>query len=75
MTPQDIASNLQALINLSKEVPFSRMSDHNEEKKRDISKLHEQIRKRHEDNETLEERKETLEKETSALKDLRDVAL
>ena len=27
LTPQDIASNLQALINLSKEVPFSRIPD------------------------------------------------
>ncbi len=34
LTPQDIASNLQALINLSKEVPFSRIPDHIEEKKR-----------------------------------------
>jgi hypothetical protein len=34
LTPQDIASNLQALINLSKDVPFSRIADHIEEKKR-----------------------------------------
>jgi hypothetical protein len=34
LTPLDIASNSQALINLSKEVPFSRIPDHIEEKKR-----------------------------------------
>jgi hypothetical protein len=45
------------------------------EKKRDISKLHEQIRKRYEDIKNLEERKEILEMETLAVKDLRDVAL
>ena len=33
LTPLDIASNLQALIKLSKEVPFSRIPDHIEEKK------------------------------------------
>ena len=64
LTPQDIAPNLQALIKLSKEVPFSRIQDHIEEKKREISKLDEQIRKRHEDINTLEERNETLEMET-----------
>jgi hypothetical protein len=34
LTSQDIASNLQALINLSKEVPFLRIPDHIEDKKR-----------------------------------------
>jgi uncharacterized protein (DUF3084 family) len=45
------------------------------EKKRDISKLHEQIRKRYEDIKNLEERKEILEMETLAVEDLRDGAL
>jgi chromosome segregation ATPase len=75
LTPEDIASLLQALINLSKEVPFLRIPDHIEEKKREISRLDEQIRKRHEYIKTLEERKETLEMETSVAKDLHDVAL
>jgi hypothetical protein len=71
----DIASNLQALINLSKEVPFSKMPDHIEEKKNEISRLDEEIGKRREDNKTLEETKETLEMETSLAKDLHDAAL
>ncbi|HZB17093.1 MAG TPA: hypothetical protein VE445_07995 [Nitrososphaeraceae archaeon] len=45
------------------------------EKKREISKLYEQIRKRHEDIKNLEERKETLEMETSLANDLHDAAL
>jgi hypothetical protein len=39
LTSQDIASNLLALIKLSKEVPFSRIQDHTEEKKRYQSKM------------------------------------
>jgi hypothetical protein len=75
LTPLDIASNLQALITLSKDVPFSRIPDHIEEKKKEISRLEAEIRKRHEDIKTLEETKETLELETSVAKDLHDVAL
>jgi transposase len=75
LTPEDIASLLQALINLSKEVPFSRIPDHIEEKKRKISKQDERIRKQHEYIKTLEERKETLDLETLVAKDLHDVAL
>jgi chromosome segregation ATPase len=75
LTPQDIASNLEALIKLSKDVPFSRIPDHIEEKKKEISRLDEQIRKRHEDIKTLEETKETLELETSLANDLHDAAL
>jgi hypothetical protein len=75
LTPLDIASNLQALINLSKEIPFSKIPDHIEEKKNEISRLEAEIRKRHEDIKTLEETKETLEMETSLAKDLRDAAL
>jgi hypothetical protein len=75
LTPQDIASNLQALINLSKEVPFSRIPDRIEEKKKEISRLEAEISKRREDIKTLEETKETLEMETSAAKDLHDAAL
>jgi chromosome segregation ATPase len=75
VSPLDIASNLQALINLSKEIPFSKIPDHIEEKKNEISRLEAEIRKRHEDIKTLEETKETLEMETSLAKDLRDAAL
>jgi hypothetical protein len=75
LTPLDIASNLQALINLSKEIPFSKIPDHIEEKKNEISRLEAEIRKRYEDIKTLEETKETLEMETLAVKDLRDAAL
>jgi Homeodomain-like domain len=74
LTPLDIASNLHALINLSKEVPFSRIPDHIEEKKKEISGLDEQIKKRHEDIKKIDEAKETLEMETSTAKELRDLA-
>jgi hypothetical protein len=75
LTSQDIAPNLLALIKLSKEVPFSRIQDHIEEKKRKISKQDERIIEQHEYIKTLEERKETLELETSVAKDLHDVTL
>jgi hypothetical protein len=75
LTSQDIASNLLALINLIKEVPFSKIPDHIEEKKREILRLDEEIGKRREDNKTLEETKERLEMETSLAKDLHDAAL
>ncbi|MCC2647443.1 MAG: hypothetical protein K0R16_246 [Nitrososphaeraceae archaeon] len=75
LTPLDIASNLQALINILKEVPFSRIPDYIREKKNEISRLDEQIRKRHEDIKKIEETKETLEMETSAAKELHDAAL
>jgi chromosome segregation ATPase len=75
LVSQDIASLLETLIKLSKEVPFSKIPDHIEEKKKEISKLDEQIRERHEDIKTLEETKETLEMETSAAKELHDSAL
>ena len=45
LTPLDIASNLLALINLIKEVPFSKIPDHIEEKKREILRLDEEIGK------------------------------
>lgn len=44
LTPLDIASNLQALIKLLKDVSFWRIPDHIEEKKREKLKLNEQIR-------------------------------
>jgi hypothetical protein len=75
LAPQDIASNLQALINLSKDIPFSKMPERIEEKKKEKIQLEEEIRKRREDIKTLEETKETLEMETSTAKDLRDLAL
>jgi DNA-binding CsgD family transcriptional regulator len=59
LTAQDIASLFQALIKLSKEVPFSKIPDHIEEKKKEISRLDERIRERHEDNKSLEETKES----------------
>ena len=34
LTPEEIASNLQAVINLSKEIPFGKMPEHIEEKKK-----------------------------------------
>jgi hypothetical protein len=43
LTSQDIGSNLQALTTLSKEVPFSRIPDHIEEKKNEISRLKAEI--------------------------------
>jgi hypothetical protein len=75
LTAQDIASLFQALIKLSKEVPFSKIPDHIEEKKKEISRLDERIRERHEDNKSLEETKERLEMETSLTKELHDAAL
>ena len=54
LTSQDIAPNLLAFIKLSKEVPFSRIQDHSEEKKREISRLDEQIGKLCEVIKTLE---------------------
>ncbi len=75
LTPMDIVSNLLALIKLSKEVPFSRIQDHIEEKKKEISRLEEEIKKRHEYIKTLKETKETLEAKTSVAKELCDVAL
>jgi hypothetical protein len=75
LTPLDIASNLQALINILKEVSFSRIPDHIEEKKNEISRLEAEIIKRREDIQTLEETKETLEMETLAAKELHDAAL
>jgi chromosome segregation ATPase len=75
LTSQDIASNLQALIKLSKEVPFSRIPELIEEKKKEISRLKEEIRKLLEYIKTLKETKETLEMQTSVAKDLCDVAL
>ena len=75
MTALDIASNLQELINLSKEIPFSKIPDHIEEKKNEISRLEAEIGKRRKDIKTLEETKETFEMETSAVKELYDAAL
>jgi hypothetical protein len=68
LPPQDIASNLQALINLSKDIPFSKIPEYIEEKKKEKTQLEEDIK-------TLKERKETSEMETSLSKELRDLAL
>ena len=75
LAPQDIASNLQALINLSKDIPFLKIPEHIEEKKKEKTQLEEEIRKRHKDIKTLEERKDTLKIEASTAKELRDVSL
>jgi DNA repair exonuclease SbcCD ATPase subunit len=75
LAPQDIASNLQALINLSKDIPFSKMPERIEEKKKEKIQLEEEIRKLNEEIKSLKETKETLEMETSTAKDLRDAAL
>ncbi len=68
LVPQDIASNLQALINLSKDIPFSKIPEHIEEKKKEKIQLEEDIK-------TLKKRKDDLEMETSLSKELRDAAL
>ena len=67
LVPQDIASNLQALINLSKDIPFSKIPEHIEEKKKEKIQLEEDIK-------TLKKRKDDLEMETSLSKELRDAA-
>ncbi|MDQ3867965.1 MAG: helix-turn-helix domain-containing protein [Thermoproteota archaeon] len=68
LAPQDIASNLQALINLSKDIPFSKIPEHIKEKKKEKTQIEENIK-------TLEDRKGTLEIETSTAKELHDVYL
>src|ERR671926_427040 len=68
LTPQDIASNLQALINLSKDIPFSKIPEHIKEKKKEKTQIEENIK-------TLEDRKGTLEIETSTAKEIHDVYL
>ena len=68
LVPQDIASNLEALINLSKDIPFSKIPDHIKEKKKEKTQLEENIK-------TLEERKDSLKIERSTAKELRDVSL
>jgi hypothetical protein len=75
LAPQDIASNLQALINLSKDIPFSKIPERIEEKKGEISMLDEEIRKKYQEIKTFKETKRTLEMEISLAKDLRDAAL
>jgi hypothetical protein len=75
LAPQDIASNLQVLINLSKDIPFSKIPDHIKEKKKEISRLDEEIRKQHEKIKSSNETKRTLKIETSTAEELRDLAL
>ena len=75
LAPQDIASNLQALINLSKDIPFSKIPEHIEAKKKEISRLDEETRKQHEEIKSLKETKRELKIETSTAKELRDVSL
>ena len=75
LVPQDIASNLEALINLSKDIPFSKIPDHIKEKKKEISMLDEEIRKQHEEIKSSNETKRALKIETSIAEELRDLAL
>src|ERR687889_650970 len=75
LAPQDIASNLQALINLSKDIPFSKIPEYIEAKKKEISRLDEETRKQHEEIKSLKETKRELKIETSTAKELRDVSL
>jgi hypothetical protein len=74
LAPQDMASNLQALINLSKEIPFANMPDYIKQKKNEITQLKQNIAKLHRDIKTLEESKDTLDIERSAAKELRYLA-
>ena len=41
VTPQNIASNLQALVKLSKDIPFAKIPEHIEKLKIEITKLEE----------------------------------
>jgi hypothetical protein len=68
LTAENIASNLLAVIKLSKDIPLAKLSEHIEEKKNEKTHLEEDIK-------TLKENKEALEMEISAAKDLRDAAL
>ncbi|HYX54779.1 MAG TPA: helix-turn-helix domain-containing protein [Nitrososphaeraceae archaeon] len=68
LTAENIASNLLAVIKLSKDIPFSKIPGYIEEKKNEKRQLEEDIK-------TLKENKEALEMEISAAKDLRDAAL
>jgi hypothetical protein len=68
LTSKNIASNLNELIKLSKDIPFVKIPDHIEEKKNEITKLEEVIK-------TLKGKKEKLETEVSLAEELRDTAL
>jgi hypothetical protein len=68
MTPENIASNLQALVKLSKDIPFAKIPEYIEKKKNEITKLEK-------DAKILKEKKEILEIEAAVAKDLRDEAL
>ena len=68
MTPENIASNLQSLIKLSKDIPVAKIPEYIEEKKKSITKLDGEIK-------LLKENKEGLEIETSAVRGLHDAAI
>jgi hypothetical protein len=65
---ENIASNLLALIKLSKDIPLAKIPEYIEEKKNEITKLEKYFK-------TLKEKNETLEMETSEKEDLHDAAL
>ncbi len=75
MTAEEIASNLQPLVNLSKEIPFAKIPDYIEEKKKEIARLDGEIRKLKEDIKILERTKEDLKIEISTAKELGEAAL
>ena len=70
LTAEEIASNLQPLVNLSKEIPFAKIPDYIEEKKKEIARLDGEIRKLKEDIKILERTKEDLKIEISTAKEL-----
>ena len=67
MTPENIASNLQSLIKLSKDILVAKIPEYIEEKKKAITKLDGEIK-------LLKENKEGLEIETSAVRGLHNAA-
>jgi hypothetical protein len=75
LAPQDIASNLQALINLSKDIPFSKIPEHIEDKKNEKTQLEGDTKKQHKEIKSLKETKRDLKIEKSTVEELRDLAL
>ena len=68
LTSENIASNSQSLIKLSKDIPIAKIPEYIEEKKQAITKLDGEIK-------LLKENKEGLEIETSAVRGLHDAAI
>jgi hypothetical protein len=68
LTPDQIASNLKPLVELSKSVPLGNIPQFIEEKQNQVKKLEKEI-------EGLQKQKKDLNLEVSSIKELRDVAL